>query len=81
MIVNFLIDVILLLPKAIFALLGALPFVNVTFNEYVAKFIGWGCYICGTPLMSALFISIFGWCTVFTVLGIFKFIKNNVPLA
>ena len=80
MIFKTLIEIVLLLPRALFALIGALPFVDVSFNEYVAKFIGWGCYVCGTPLMSALFISIFSWCTVFAILGIFKFVKNYVPI-
>lgn len=80
MIVRVILDIILLLPKALFALIGALPFVDFSFNEYVAKFIGWGCYMCGTPVISALFISIFGWCTVFAILGIFRFVKQYIPL-
>lgn len=73
------IDIILLLPRLLFKALGLLPFVSVTFNDYVAKFIGWGCYVCGVPLMSLLFASILGWCTVFAFIGIFKFVKTYVP--
>lgn len=81
MLVNFLLKIVLLLPKALFSLIGALPFVDVAFNSYVAKFIGYGCYVCGTSAISALFISIFGWCSVFAVLGIFKFVKTYFPIS
>lgn len=81
MIWSFLLDIILIPVRLIFGLIGLLPNVAVTVGEYAVKAIGWGCYMCGTPVISALFVSIAGWCTVFAVIAIFKFIKQYIPVA
>lgn len=80
MLLNALLDVILLLPKALFSIFGLLPTVSVVFGEYFAKFCGWGCYVFGSSSISALFISLFAWGTIYAVLGIFAFIRTYVPL-
>ena len=81
MLTQWLIDnVLMLFPELIFGFLGFLPFVEIAFGEFFTTFIGYGCYICGVGVMDALFISIFGWCSVFTILGIFKFVKQYVPM-
>lgn len=81
MIWEYVLQIILVPVRALFALIGLLPTVSVTVGEYAVKAIGWGCYMCGTPVISALFVSIAGWCTVFAVIAIFKFIKQYIPIA
>lgn len=81
MIWEMVLSVILIPIRIIFGLIGLLPIVAVTIGEFAVKAIGWGCYMCGTAIISALFVSIVGWCTVFAIIGIFRFIKQYIPVA
>lgn len=81
MILSVLLDVLLLLPRALSALIGLLPFGDFSLNDWIYTAFGYGCYVAGTAPVLIIFVSICGWCTVFSTLSIFKFIKNYVPVS
>lgn len=78
---ELLLEVVMIPLRLIFSLIGLLPNAGATISDYAVKAFGWGCYMCGTPVISALLASILAWCTIFAVIGIFKAIKQYIPVA